>query len=770
MAKRARPVVFQVRPINGGLNKEIPPQTIDKKQSPNMLNTRFRRGELQVRNGFKLKYTGLLEPALWIDTVYSSGFQNVVAFTENGFYYLDSSGVFQKMDVYTDTGAANSFPHIAMDAAADFFAVDVGAGAYDFSGANSGALFPSSGLEDIMVVANGTDDGIFIMAYTGETSPVEAEELAGTGAPTEARAVAIFNGQLFIGGNQDNPSAVQWSAVGRFDHWDTATYDDTGSLVLSDSPDWIQAMRKLGEYLIVFKERSTYIGSKTGLTDPPVRFDAAPGQGIGLAAPNSIGDLGEELIFLGWDDVYVFSLSTIQPVGTRIKNEIFYGELGILPKYIDKCVGVIAEEFDEYWLFVPTGKWPTNGDANLINLFNDPAMIDAASEWEVTNATHGTISIASGGKYHDSVLKALHDNGDNSYGSLIYSSDITVTAGNTYMFRIRMRLSVAEKVQINLNSYDATDTSTGNSFFQTADMPADEWVEFIVNWVIPANSTYVQFNISKPFAWADYTDTYLEVDFIELVDITNVDDEYLVEIDSDTENQYISGSISGTTANSPNFKIPAYIGPRNEPQRLYFIQQEIGDHFCDTVWVFNYSTNAWSVWRLPMTGFGYDALEAVATLASCVGTIAEQTWRFDEKLLTEFAPTNLIGGTDGHVYELSSLATLDFQDVEDDAIIAYWESKDYDLGKPMVDKTFSRLSIFHETSHAAVTIEVGLSTDSGLTWQDQDVTIESGRIQTLVDFFVTGPQARFRINAIGVQFFILGIEVKLIPRGEYNVY
>lgn len=742
MAQVPRPVTFQIRPANGGLNTEEAPQSIDKRESPSLLNVRFKSGAIQTRTGFKLKYQGLTESALWIDTVYSAGFQNVIAITRSGIYYLGSGDVLYPINVYDNAGVAIEFPHLDMDPTIEYMSLDVGSGQYDFAGANGGALFPGlDRTDDMMVFCNGSADGIFVIAYTGGATPVEAERIGGIGAPTLGRSVAIYDGRIVVGGILNEPSTIVWCEKGRFDHWDPAVWPGAGSRVLADSPDWIQSMRKLGEYLIVFKERSTLIGSKTGLVDPPFRFDPAPGQGIGLAAPNSIGDLGTELIFLGWDDVYVFSLNTIQPVGTRIKQELFYGVNGILPKYLGNCTGVIAEEFDEYWLFVPSGKWPaTELGEPIANLLTNPDISNGTTSW---SSFQGTLSAETNGVLGPNALRVTYD-ADLSFSlSQQYTSP---TPDNEYAATLWVRASESASIVAQLVFQDVSDNT-----LLTVEVPVQATTTFqpvYISGVAPANTdsidVIVASNSNLPIGG------WIELDAAHLVDITTVDSTYIDE--------------------SSGHKALAYLNGRNEPQAIPFIIDQVGEYLPDTVWCFNYAANAWSVWRLPMTGFGYDALQQVITLGDLEGTIAEQTWRFDGKTLTEFAPTNLIGQPDGQVYEISSLAQYDYEGLTNYPIPAYWESKDFDLGKPTVDKTFSRLSLFHEVSHAPVDIEVGVSTDSGNTWQDQTITVRQGHTQTIVDFFVTGPQARFRVNATGVQFFFTGFEVKLIPRGEYNAY
>jgi len=142
------------------------------------------------------------------------------------------------------------------------------------------------------------------------------------------------------------PQRVRWS--------DTAVPDDfvngNASFVDLGGADWIKATVKFkGDYLVVFKDRSIWVGYATGDSDI-FQFDQKV-TGAGCAAAKTVESLGDELIFLGWDDVYVFNGIDYESIGGNIQKELFDT---MNPEAIDKCFGVIVEEQKEYWLFVPS--------------------------------------------------------------------------------------------------------------------------------------------------------------------------------------------------------------------------------------------------------------------------------------------------------------------------------------------------------------------------------------------------------------------------------
>jgi len=899
-------VFFRIRPANGGLNYSLPPQSIDMKQSPNLMNVRFSRNQISKRAGFKGKYFGSMEPILWIDVVYSSGGTTLVGFTDRTFY-KQNVDILSAMNVWNGAGTATPFGNFSMDPTADLWQVDVGEGKFDFTGrdANGGAPYPTGSQKyaDLMFVINPAD-GLFVVLDS--SVGVEAEWIGNlTNGPSTGIAVAVYDNRLVVGGPDDDPTVISWSAQGTLSDWVSA---GTGYTVIGDGPDWIQTLKKMGEYLIVYKERSIYIGRKSMVTDPAILFDPAPGQGIGLAAPNSVGDLGEEHIFLGWDDVYVFSLKGIDAVGSRIKDELFYGENGILPEYIQLCTGIIAEEFDEYWLFVPSGKIPeannvlTNG--TLLDLDSD----DMPDNWrtdqlidrgdcesttppaltpETTNVlTNCTFAQSSAQKYsgtYSYLFTKTVAAGTEGTASLQANEGTTdmhgLVAGKTYTFMARVYIPsggiLGSEVKLEVSDYDgawdttiqvASDTydswqlvqvvrtiratATGVIIRITADSAADDTETFYVDDIRVAEGdgtiskksggnfggtywdltfttgTYTLIQSSKYdftigitgdilsfLVWLksdkattarltirtwDSGETAFEDKYVDIAITTSWAPYIFSASITDLDAQKVQAIIESLTANATlsidavqlvdmtlddidstfiyedpitHYKAPGYIGPNGDVTLIPYIIKNVGPWVTDTVWVYNYEDDAWSAWRIPITGFGYDSMINITRIADLVGLVDEQTWRFDEKLLEALAPTNLIAQPDGQIYEASKLYATDWEGLLNTPVLFFWESKDFDLGNPSVDKTLSRLTIFHESSHPPTVITVGVSTDSAATdWVEQDVTIATGNVQTYADFFVTGSQIRFRVKATTGDVHITGFAVKIIPRGESNAY
>ena len=756
------PVKFQIRPANRGLNYLLPPQAVDMRESPANGNVRFSRSQIALRVGFKHKYTGLAESALWLDAVYAVSGSTLIALTELKVYE-ESGGVFTEATIYDGDGdnPATEVGDFTMDPSQQWWAVDVGQGRGYFNDATEplagSAYYPvvDGDQADFTAICNGTTDGvILIMDFSG----VVGEVLSGNLAPTSAKAVCFFDNRLVCAAIGDNFSEVQWSIKGDFTEFDSTLYDDTGSEILGDGADRIQALKRMGEYLLIYKERSIFVGRKSGVSDPAILFDPAPGEGIGLAAPNSIGDLGEEHIFLGWDDVYVFSFRGVSSVGSRIKSELFGGTDGILPEFVNSVQGIVAEEFDEYWLLCPTGKIP-----DATNLLLNPNLAigvgGTPTSWSVATDNDGTCTKETGGNFGNVFRRLNKVTGAYEH---LYSNVTDYGEGITdWRFCAVVWLKTngtTVTAQFGFRTLDGAGANANVTLYRTIVVDHTDWRPYYFSGVI-VDADAEQIGV---FVAATVTTDNLDVDCVHLIGIEDTTD--ASEIDPTIDNEYLYTDENG-------YEAIAYIDALGGAQPFPFIMTEVKPWMLDTAWVYDYKDDAWSKWRLPLVGFGYDTLVDVVRIEDLTGTILEQTWRFDEKLLEAFAPTNLIAHPDGNVYEMSVAYAHDWEDLLNRDIVGFWDSKDFDLGFPDQDKTLSRVVLLHEATHAAVTITVGASTDSGETiWEEQDVIIRAGRTQTFADFFITGPQVRFRVRASSPGFYLSGFAVKIIPRGESHAF
>jgi hypothetical protein len=140
------------------------------------------------------------------------------------------------------------------------------------------------------------------------------------------------------------PQRVRWSDTSDPEDFlnGNASYQDLTGV------DWIKgAVKFKGDYISVFKEQSIWLGYATGESDI-FQFDPKV-VGRGCSAGKTIANLGDVIIYQGWDDIYVFDGMDYDSVGETIRDEVF---ATMNPSAIGKSFGVIFEEQKEYWLFV----------------------------------------------------------------------------------------------------------------------------------------------------------------------------------------------------------------------------------------------------------------------------------------------------------------------------------------------------------------------------------------------------------------------------------
>lgn len=769
------PVQMQIRPATGGMNVSVPTQTIKDDQCTDIINLRFRRNIIETRKGFTSKYKGLKEPPVFIDLMYNAaGSQFIYALTRKGLYYV-SGTTFVPMPTWAADGSTSTRA-FDFDESTIHVWSDMGDGRYDPAGANGGSIYPSAGgYAPILFLAlpwQGTTsqaNGFVAIFPTG--GGVEAELLSDStltsadvrfSGPKQARAVAVWDWRVIVGGDQDNNSYIQWSAQGRFDYWNATTTPvvGAGEQLIGEGPDWIQGIRKMGEYVLVYKEKSLYVGRKTGIAIAPLIFSPHQ-ESVDCAAPMTIDDLDQGThICLGWSNVNLVKLDGAKTVGDNVRDEMFYGTDGIVPKYISKCFGYTAEEYDEYWLFTPTGKVPA-ADSSDNPLWNLLAQIGTpgCAVWQ-----NPILSGTAGASNYPTAWTATTD-GTFSYG--------IETGGNFGGQQFYMTKSTGTFVNFHpSNNYNRGSSCNGRKYSilvwakadSAIDMTIALWdgTSYVLTRTISLTTSFAPYVLSGTISTSSSTlrpdfvigtnSIKVTIDAVQFCDITDMNNSYI----------YNDGA----------YQTPGYIGV-NQVEMIPFILDRIGPWVCDTAWVLNLTNMSWSKWRLPVTGFGYDSVSTVFTIADLVGTIGEQTWAYDSKLTSVLAPSNLISTPDGTVYEIRTDLAYDWNNLGNSyrkPIMTYWVSKNFDLGRPDVDKTWSRLLIFHDVSHPAVDVTVSMSTDGGANWTQQIVTIRSGFPETYADFFVTGSEMMYKVECNVPTAAITGFSIKLIARGESNAY
>lgn len=168
------------------------------------------------------------------------------------------------------------------------------------------------------------------------------------------------------------PQRVQWTIVGGISAAPAAgDWADSGSgdtdLESTMGSDFIQNAEKMGNSYIIYGERTIVLMEYTGKVSAPFSFYTRL-SGIGLPAKMGIVNLGNEHIFMGWDNIYSYRGGIeVTPIGDKIKNDLFKI---IAPAYIQRCFMLYIEENEEIRLYYPDTSSTTPNKYFSYNMLN----------------------------------------------------------------------------------------------------------------------------------------------------------------------------------------------------------------------------------------------------------------------------------------------------------------------------------------------------------------------------------------------------------------
>jgi hypothetical protein len=174
----------------------------------------------------------------------------------------------------------------------------------------------------------------------------------------KCRTLFYFKNFLILGGTTEDgnqrPQRIRWSCLGDITRWknieNNINYQQAGYGDLTDDVSWVQAMRPLGDYVVVYKERAiqliNYVGGNFVWNKWPAII------GTGALSSKAFVDLGDEHIFVGNDNIYSFNGRDPAIAGDDIAREFFR----ILdPDKYELITGFFIEEIPELlFAFVST--------------------------------------------------------------------------------------------------------------------------------------------------------------------------------------------------------------------------------------------------------------------------------------------------------------------------------------------------------------------------------------------------------------------------------
>jgi hypothetical protein len=146
-----------------------------------------------------------------------------------------------------------------------------------------------------------------------------------SGAP-KAKLIETVNQFVIVADTDDasfGDSPDRWwcSAIGDYTDWTPDVATQCVSARLTSAPGRINALKRLGDSIVAYKDRAIYQGSYVGA--PEVwSFQEIPGD-VGCMAQGGIVDIGAAHVFVGYDNFYLFDGSRPTPIGNPLKDWFF---------------------------------------------------------------------------------------------------------------------------------------------------------------------------------------------------------------------------------------------------------------------------------------------------------------------------------------------------------------------------------------------------------------------------------------------------------------
>lgn len=164
---------------------------------------------------------------------------------------------------------------------------------------------------------------------TNQLDPIQSSTIGAfdtiAGAP-KARIVEVVAGFVMAFAtiddlNGDEPDRWWCSALYDYTDWTPSQATQSANGRFIDSPGEIRAARKLGNDIVVYKEKSMYLGRYVG---PPVIWAWQQIQGeIGAVSQETVVSIDTAHLFIGNDDFWIFDGSRPTPIGAPVRQWFF---------------------------------------------------------------------------------------------------------------------------------------------------------------------------------------------------------------------------------------------------------------------------------------------------------------------------------------------------------------------------------------------------------------------------------------------------------------
>ena len=178
-----------------------------------------------------------------------------------------------------------------------------------------------------------------------------------------------FNNYLFLANvivsGTKHGSRIYWYNIKS----DSVITDTDFIEVAKDDGTQIQGIKKLGDRLVIFKDRSIYNASFTGDADIPFVFfgGGKSNSTVGCVAPYSIQEVENGLVFLSYDGLYYYDGFNSYKISNKITTT--FGDMN--DTRFSDTKSMVQKSKNKYWLSVTYGSGTTNDRVIVWDYFNN---------------------------------------------------------------------------------------------------------------------------------------------------------------------------------------------------------------------------------------------------------------------------------------------------------------------------------------------------------------------------------------------------------------
>lgn len=231
-------------------------------------------------------------------------------------------------------------------------------------------------------------DGVSTMIWKFDGLVLDEHVINETGTATPiisgAVAIAYFKERLYfanvIDGSGGSATRIRWTNVlgtsgTAWNEMDASNYQDLETAV---SP--LMALKSTEDYLMAFTTSDVYYSRQTSLDSLPYAFYRAETGSVGAVGPLAITTVMNAVMFVGTDDVYVFTYNeddgpSIKRLATLVSDEMLVSQATLRKTLcitdVDNSRVVVAipddnEQYPVLWLFnMKTNAWSVDESATF---------------------------------------------------------------------------------------------------------------------------------------------------------------------------------------------------------------------------------------------------------------------------------------------------------------------------------------------------------------------------------------------------------------------